>query len=166
MLGPGAGIIAAEPLNRTGREMGLIANLDGARDLYRLCFVRAPWAYFTCLPLDEQCGERWAEVPYQDAAQPPYSDSRTQVLKVAFDAPLLLPPEAGRHACACSVEQINRGAAPWLRSENFLDGNMLRVMGGSTLREFVETVESAGGTVYGPLGWAELPPWAARGESL
>lgn len=55
--------------------MGLIADLDGARDLYRLCFVRVPWAYFTCLPLGEQCGERRAEVPYQDAAQPPYGDS-------------------------------------------------------------------------------------------
>ncbi|MBN3787586.1 hypothetical protein [Burkholderia sp. Ac-20353] len=141
--------------------MGLIANLDGARDLYRLCFVHAPWAYFTCLPLDEQCGESWATIPYQAVAKPPYSDSRTQVLKVAFDAPLLLPPEAGRHGGAYSVEQINRGTAPWLRSENFLDANSLLVWGGATLQAFVETVESAGGTVYGPLGWADLPPWEA-----
>lgn len=88
------------------------------------------------------------------------------MLKVAFDAPLLLPPEAGRHACACSVEQINRGTAPWLRSENFLDGNTLCVTSGATLQTFVETVESAGGTMYGPLGWAELPPRAATGVSV
>ncbi|CAN0626321.1 conserved protein of unknown function [Burkholderia multivorans] len=138
--------------------MALIANLDGARDQYRLCFVRAPWAYFTCLPLDEQCGENWTAIPYQDVAKPPYSDSRTQILKVAFDGPLL-PPEAGRLAYSCSVEQINNGAAPWLRSENFFDGRSLVVMGGATLQAFVETIESAGGSVYGPLGWAELPPW-------
>ncbi|KVT41273.1 hypothetical protein [Burkholderia ubonensis] len=139
--------------------MTLIANLDGARDGYRLCFVRAPWAWFTSLPLDEQCGESWAAVPYQDVAKPPYSDSRTQILKVAFDAPRLLPPEAGRHAHACSVEQINGGAAPWLRSEDFVDGTTLVVPGGATLDAFVEAIASAGGTVYGPLGWAELPPW-------
>ncbi|KUZ75174.1 hypothetical protein ACEPT7_14410 [Burkholderia ubonensis] len=139
--------------------MTLIANLDGARSGYRLCFVRAPWAWFTCLPLDEQCGESWAEVPYQDVAKPPYSDSRTQVLKVAFDAPRLLPPEAGRHGAAYSVEAINRGAAPWLRSEDFVDGPTLAVPGGATLQTFVEAIEAAGGAVYGPLGWAELPPW-------
>ncbi|WP_179405002.1 hypothetical protein [Burkholderia guangdongensis] len=145
--------------------MALIANLDGARDLYRLCFVRAPWAYFTCLPLDEQAGESWAAVPYQDSAKPPYSDSRTQILKVAFDGPLL-PPEAGRLAYACSVEQINNGAAPWLRSENFFNGHALRIMGGASLQAFVETIESAGGSVYGPLGWAELPPWETPDEPL
>ncbi|KVD95490.1 hypothetical protein WS63_34355 [Burkholderia stagnalis] len=144
--------------------MALIANLNGARNGYRLCFVRVPWAWFTCLPIDEQCGESWAEVPYQDVAKPPYSDFRAQILKVAFDAPRLLPPEAGRLARACSVEQINLGAVPWLRSEDFVDGTGLVVPGGVTLAAFVEAIESAGGTVYGPLGWAELPPW--RGPAV
>ncbi|MCU9957145.1 MULTISPECIES: hypothetical protein [Burkholderia] len=139
--------------------MTLIANLDGARAGYRLCFVRRPWAWFTCLPLDEQCGEGWADVPYQDFAKPPYSDSRNQLLRVAFDAPRLLAPETGLHAHACSVEQINRGAAPWLRSEDFVDGTTLVVPGWITLGAFVERIEAAGGTVYAPLGWAELPPW-------
>ncbi len=139
--------------------MTLIANLDGAGPLYRLCFVRSPWAWFTCLPLDAQCGERWADVPYQNAAKPPYSDSRTQLLRVAFDAPGLLPPEAGRHGHAWSVQQINHGATPWLRSEDFVDAMTLTVPAGTTLAAFVEKIEAVGGTVYGPLGWAELPPW-------
>ncbi|WP_175951913.1 hypothetical protein [Burkholderia sp. BCC0405] len=139
--------------------MTLIANLDGARTGYRLCFVRAPWAWFTCLPLDLQCGQSWADVPYQDVAQPPYSDSRAQLLRVAFDAPRLLPPESGRHGHDWSVEQIDDGAVPWLRSEEFVDAMKLAVPAGATLAEFVETIEAAGGTVYGPLGWAELPPW-------
>ncbi len=143
--------------------MTLIANLDGARTGYRLCFVRAPWAWFTCLPLDLQCGERWADVPYQDFAQPPYSDSRAQLLRVAFDVPRLLPPEAGRHGGDWSVEQINGGAVPWLRSEEFVDAMKLSVPAGATVAEFVETIEAAGGTVYGPLGWAELPPWQRPG---
>ena len=86
-------------------------------------------------------------------------NSRTQLLRVAFDAPRLLPPEAGRHGQDWSVEQINGGAVPWLRSEEFVDAMKLAVPAGATLAEFVETIEAAGGTVYGPLGWAELPPW-------
>ncbi|WP_239511580.1 MULTISPECIES: hypothetical protein [Burkholderia] len=35
----------------------------------------------------------------------------------------------------------------------------LIVPAGTTLAAFVETIEAAGGTVYGSLGWAELPPW-------
>ncbi|WP_260400395.1 hypothetical protein [Burkholderia ubonensis] len=92
-----------------GRITTLIANLDGARNGYRLCFVRAPWAWFTCPPLDEQYGESWAAIPYQDVAKPPYSDSRTKVLKVAFDA-------------------------PWLRSEDFVDGATLAVQGARAMR--------------------------------
>jgi hypothetical protein len=34
--------------------MELTVNLDGVRHAYGLCFVRIPWAYFTCLPLDQQ----------------------------------------------------------------------------------------------------------------
>lgn len=70
-----------------------------------------------------------------------------------------MPPEAGRHGHAWSVQQINHGAAPWLRSEDFVDALTLTVPAGATLATFVERIEAAGGTVYGPLGWAELPPW-------
>ncbi|WP_239511530.1 hypothetical protein [Burkholderia sp. JP2-270] len=101
----------------------------------------------------------WADVPYQNAAKPPYSDSRAQLLRVAVEAPSLLPPEAGRHGHPWSVQQINHGAAPRLRSEDFIDAMTLIVPAGITLAAFVETIEAAGGTVYGSLGWAELPPW-------
>ncbi|MBR8067617.1 hypothetical protein KDX32_31665 [Burkholderia ambifaria] len=42
--------------------MTLIANLDGAGALYRLCFV-------TGLPLDEQCGAGWADMPCQNVGR-------------------------------------------------------------------------------------------------
>jgi len=36
--------------------MTLAVNLDGVRDVYRLCFVCSPWAYFTRRRLDLQWG--------------------------------------------------------------------------------------------------------------
>ena len=39
--------------------MGLTTDLDDVRHVYGLCFVRAPWAYFTRLPLDQQWGDGW-----------------------------------------------------------------------------------------------------------
>ncbi|CAE6761372.1 hypothetical protein R75483_03574 [Paraburkholderia domus] len=49
----------------------MIANLDGVRHAYGLCFVRAPWAYFTRLTLDQQWGDGWERVPYEQHAGPP-----------------------------------------------------------------------------------------------
>jgi hypothetical protein len=126
------------------------------RDVYTLCFVRMPWAFFTRLPVDQQCGDRWDRVPYHRHAGLPYSDSPDQILKVAFDGPLF-PPESGRNGHARSVFELNDRAAPWLRTESFLDGEPLHIMAGVTLATFVEQVESAGGEVFVPLGWGCLP---------
>ncbi|KVD77297.1 hypothetical protein WS62_30975 [Burkholderia sp. ABCPW 14] len=144
--------------------MTLKANLEGVRDTYHLCFVRSPWAYFTCLPLDRQCGDRWSEAPYELYAGPPYGDSPDQLLRVAFDGPLL-PPEAGRSAVTCSVVDINEGLAPWLRTESYFGGEPLSIAAGATLGTFVETLEKAGGTVFIPLGWGELPRADKRAHS-
>jgi hypothetical protein len=135
--------------------MGLIANLDGVRHAYGLCFVRAPWAYFTRLPLDQQWGDGWERTPYEQHAGAPYDDGPAQILTVAFDGPLY-PPNAGYDGTMHSVIEINRGDAPWLRTQDFIGNAPIHIMAGVTLESFVEQVELAGGRVFAPLGWGAL----------
>ncbi|MGA7776773.1 MAG: hypothetical protein WCA85_03555 [Paraburkholderia sp.] len=135
--------------------MGLPTDFHGARRAYELCFVRAPWAYFTRLPLDQQWGDGWERAPYEKHAGTPYEDSPGQILTIAFDGPLYTP------GLACdgkilSVNAINRGEAPWLRTQGFLSNAPIRIMGGATLESFVEQVELAGGHVFAPLDWGAL----------
>ncbi|WNC94026.1 hypothetical protein RI103_24965 [Paraburkholderia sp. FT54] len=95
--------------------MGLTTDLEGIRHAYGLCFVWAPWAYVTRLPVNEQWGDGWERAPYEKHAGLPYNDAAQQILTVAFDGPLLQPDAAydGRPRC---VNEINRGDAPWLTS--------------------------------------------------
>lgn len=136
--------------------MTLRVDLNGVGNTYRLCFVRAPWAYLTRIDLDLQCGDAWDKAPYQFHAQLPYGASPDQILKVAFDGPLF-PPEAGRNGHARSVLELNAGTWPWLRTEGYFHGPQIHIMAGVTLRKFNELVALAGGSVYAPIGWGELP---------
>lgn len=135
--------------------MGLTADLHDVRCAYGLCFVRAPRAYFTRLPLDQQWGDGWERVPYDKHAGVPYNDSSGQILTVAFDGPLY-PPNLAYDGRIRSVNEITRGEAPWLRTQDFLSNAPIHVMAGVTLESFVEQVELAGGHVFAPLGWGAL----------
>jgi hypothetical protein len=135
--------------------MGLTADLDGVRHAYGLCFVRAPWAYFTRVSLDQQWGDGWERVPYEKHAGAPYNDAPEQILTVAFDGPLYAP-DAGYDGKMRSVIEINRGVAPWLRTQAFIGNAPIHIMAGTTLESFVEQVELAGGHVFAPLGWGAL----------
>ncbi|MFC0397335.1 hypothetical protein [Paraburkholderia rhizosphaerae] len=136
--------------------MRLQVDLSGVCDVYKLCFVRMPWAFFTRLALDQQSGDRWERAPYQLHAGLPYSDSPDQILKVAFDGPLF-PPESGRDGHARSVFELNQRVSPWLRTESFFDGEPLHIMAGTTLAAFVEQIGASGGNVFVPLDWGCLP---------
>ncbi|MGG1947010.1 hypothetical protein AB1286_19705 [Trinickia sp. NRRL B-1857] len=135
--------------------MGLITNLEGVRDRYRLCFVRAPWAFFTNIPLERQWGDRWEAAPYQTYAGNPYCDFPDQILVLAYDGPLFTPNE-GIDRIVCSALDVNTGKFPWLRTESYAGGPPLKIMAGSTLLSVVQTVELAGGHMFAPLGWADL----------
>jgi hypothetical protein len=140
--------------------MGLSANLNGVGSIYRLCFIRVPWAFFTRLPLDCQWGDRWEVPPYEAYAGDPYRDSPDQILKIAFDGPLVTP-EAGRDGQARSVLEINlesnRDNMPWLSTESYTGEPPVHIVAGTTLESFVQAVDLAGGCVYAPLGWGILP---------
>jgi hypothetical protein len=136
--------------------MSLKANLDGVRVTYRLCFVRAPWAFLTRLSLDQQWGENWQHSPYQQFAGTPSHHLPDQLLTVAFDGPLYTP-DTGYDNGSHSVLEINAGFVPWLRAESYAGGPPLHIMAGATLESFVTSVELAGGQVYVPLGWGIQP---------
>lgn len=136
--------------------MTLRVDLDGVGDIYRLCFVRGQWAFFTRIGLDGQWGEGWDKAPYQFHAHLPYGEATSQILKIAFDGPLF-PPEAGLNGHSLSVFELNSGAAPWLRTESYFHGTQIHIMASVTLLRFTELIELAGGTTFAPIGWGELP---------
>ena len=136
--------------------MSLKADLNGVRDTYRLCFVRAPWAFLTRLTLDQQWGENWQHSPYEQFAGTPSHHLPDQLLTVAFDGPLYTP-DTGYDSGSHSVHEINAGLVPWLRAESYASGPPLHIMAGATLESFVTSVELAGGQVYVPLGWGIQP---------
>ncbi len=135
--------------------MELTVNLDGVRHAYGLCFVRIPWVYFSCLPLDQQWGDGWERAPYEEQAGVPYDDSPGQILTLAFDG-ALYPPGASDGGNMKSVIEINRGDVPWLRTRNITGNAAVQIMAGATLESFVEQIKRAGGQVFAPLGWGAL----------
>lgn len=135
--------------------MELTTDLHGAQSAYKLCFVRAPWAYFTLLPLEHQWGDGWERAPYDKEAGPPYDDAPGQILTVAFDGPLY-PTNLAYAGKKLSANELNLGKAPWLRTQDFLNSAPIHIMAGTTLESFVEQVELAGGHVFAPLGWGAL----------
>ncbi|WP_321845171.1 hypothetical protein [Paraburkholderia bannensis] len=136
--------------------MSARVDLSAVQDVYRLCYVRTPWAWFTRIALDQQWGERWERGPYTSESGLPYADEPDQILKLGFDGSLL-SPEEGAHADTYSVQDINAKKTAWLHTENYFGGFPIRIMAGVSLQRFTELVELAGGMVYAPLGWGQLP---------
>ena len=122
-----------------------------------LCYVKESWAYFTTQPLEDQWGDDWNDAPYESNAGSPYADGRPanagadweprwEIITIAFDGPFEIPYHY-------SVEDINHRAAPWLRESWWsADGApRVRIMAGTTLRDFIKAVQSIDGVVYVPL---------------
>lgn len=127
-------------------------NLDAV-----LCFVRGSEAYFTTQKLEDQWGDDWNDRPYEYNAGYPYDDyenpPRWKILNVFFEAGSLEEPHHGYCNSPFSVEDINHGAAPWLRTGKWTRTDQQRVIipAGTTLRDFVPLIEMAGGQVYFPI---------------
>lgn len=137
-----------------------------------LCYVRGSWAYFTTAPLSEQWGDDWNDAPYEHNAGAPYAASKSysrydhatkswikgsdytdgvpnwEVIKIAYDANLQEPDECGSGNSPYSVQDINSGATPWLHDR--YGGSGVKVMAGTSLRDFIQIIEQFGGTIYLP----------------
>lgn len=116
---------------------------------FKLCYVNKCWAYFTTNSLKDQWGDDWNDAPYEYNAGEPYEWAEYrkvpeyEIMKVAFDGDLL-PPGDGFTNSPYSVDTINKGVVPWLRT---WDGD-IRIFAGVTLEEFKRLIKDAGGDLY------------------
>ena len=126
----------------------------------KLCYVDAPWAYFTTQDLDKQWGDDWNDAPYEHNAGEPYEpvhphspDRATRwpddwnedgtpkwkIVKIAFELDWAgFPSDSGRF----SVESINKGLTPWVVIRD------TKIMAGTDAIKFIEIIEENGGKVY------------------
>lgn len=131
-------------------------------EFWSLCYVARNFAYFTSIPVELQWGDDWNDAPYEHNAGEPYSDHRPtpgaarvehSILKVAFDGDLSTPRDGFDYNSPYSVEDINRKAAPWLRTYPYKEEEVLKIWAGDSLDTFIKVVTKAGGNVYIPLGF-------------
>jgi hypothetical protein len=125
---------------------------------WRLCMIDDCWAYFARCAPTEVWGDDWDDVPHECNAEPPYADRVVDgILKVAFDGDWQIagaqhcPLNASDHPYGYSVQEINRGAMPWLYILHYGDRYpeiRLSIHAGVTLAEFAELIEQGDGRVY------------------
>jgi hypothetical protein len=146
-------------------------------DKHVLCYVSGPWAYFTSRPLSQQWGDDWNDAPYEHNAERPYEPCwhnlprevakrgklctcqscvkdwnidgtpRWSIVKVAWDGPFATPDD-GYANSPYSVEQINAGHAPWLRTSDDYRTPGVAIYAGAPLVDFIRMVQGAGGKVW------------------
>ena len=116
----------------------------------RLCYIDGPWAYFTA---ETQKGDDWNDVPYEHNAGEPYGDFIRLGFHDGTGSGYLRPCEFHCNS-PWSVDDINAGAAPWLRTVS--GGILVTLKAGATIPEFVRWIETTGGIVYVPRGF-EVP---------
>ena len=123
----------------------------------KLCYVSGSWAYFTTQELKDQWGDDWNDAPYEHNAGSPYHYSDHdkkegrepwEIVRVAWDGPFEAPCSEVLNS-PFSVEQINKGAVPWLvRSRWNTDLPYVAILAGETLPQFKDKIKMLGGKVY------------------
>ena len=144
----------------------------------RLCYVdgRDRFAWFTSVPLANQWGDDWNDVPYEHNAGEPYETHKEDsdrvehhLVKVAWDGPYETPAELGGPNSRWSVEAINKGSiawlvpTPWSRPEG---ADVKPIHAGTSLMDFVITLERAKGYAYLPHNIAPQISYAVREAKL
>lgn len=119
-----------------------------------LCLVKDCWAYFTTQPLAAQRGSDWDDSPYElnaSAPDEPGAGETWQISRVAgdWDRLCLDPPTEVYAGRPWSVQEVNAGGIPWLRSASYSD-HLIALWAGTPLSEFIRQIESIGGVVYLP----------------
>ena len=124
-------------------------------DQAQLCYVELPFLWFTT-NLREQSGDDWNDAPFECNAEPPHlrQGQDWEIFQVAvFANPFthqLTTPDSDYYNSPWSVDDINSGAAPWLRLTHLHYPllTIARLMAGTTYAEFKEFT-----TRYGLLIW-------------
>lgn len=121
---------------------------------HRLCYIDGDGdykrAYFTSSSLDEQWGDDWNDAPYEHNAGTPYRHDGQSILSILFSSSMETPADVAGLNSRYSVQDINRGAAPWLSPNRYdLDKNQPDpIMAGASIKQFKRTVRASGGTIY------------------
>lgn len=109
-----------------------------------LCYVSNCVAYFTTQELDKQWGNDWNDAPYEHNAGTPYeshrADEHWEIVQVEFSGEFWEPCD-GLSNSPWSVQQINRGFCPWLRTETSC------IMAGATVEEFCRFITKNNGSI-------------------
>ena len=137
---------------------------------YKLCYVDGHYAYFTTQDLKSQWGDDWDDAPYEHNAGEPYGPCchrqdgggcacdickrdwnedgtpKWSIVAVMWDGPFETPC-ANVTNSRYSVEMINAGQVPWLRTDEWTKPP-LAIMAGVSLDDFIDLVYQAGGKVY------------------
>lgn len=111
-----------------------------------LCYVSGDTAWFTD-DLATVWGDDWNDAPYEHNAGPPYEDLVAAHLKFETD---LVTPDDGVLNSSWSVQDINRRRVPWLQRSRWDDAENVQIWAGMTIGEFIDAIESTGGTIYVP----------------
>lgn len=123
---------------------------------YKLCYIEGQKAWFTD-NFEKQWGDDWNDVPYECNAGEPYTYWSERISEKRYikheikhkvlyfethDWSEMKPCDIGR----VSVENINKRAVAWLHTDKY------NILAGTTMEEFIKTVEEHGGTIYLPRG--------------
>ena len=128
------------------------------RDNAKLCYVSGDWAYFTTQDVTEQWGDDWNDAPYEHNAGAPYKQCRDnrergeepwQIFEVPFESGRVTPDEAILNS-KYSVQDINRGDVPWLRSPSWMSEPGIPIMAGTTFKDFAGIINREGGRLFVP----------------
>lgn len=112
--------------------------------MLKLCFVYDQWAYFSPQEPSELCFDDWEDIPYEHNAALPYG---SDVVKVAYDAPVYTPADLARGNSPYSALQINRGAIAWLSPYDDVPNGQY-IQAGMSLEDFKAAIKAMGGEVY------------------
>lgn len=116
-----------------------------------LCYVRHQCAWFTTQKVSRQWGDDWGNAPYETNAGEPYADEAKdrapmwRLFKVRFEGSFIEPFD-GHSNSPYSVEAINAGVIPWLRSESVTP--QICIPAGTPLSKFKELILAGGGQVF------------------
>lgn len=126
---------------------------------YQLCYIEGNLAHFLSVPPSLVWGDDWDDVPYEHNAGTPYltrtnaeTDIPVDSVVVAFRCDSLETP--AERACgnsSYSVQMINAGHVAWLATSQWYGGVPFSIHAGTTVRDFISTIEQAGGEVYIPM---------------
>lgn len=124
-------------------------------DNAQLCYIQdGQAAYFTSRFYD-QWGDDWNDAPYEHNAGRPYDNEGCSIFHVYIEVNLSSPTEDDREHhitnTGFSVEDLNAGNFPWLRSTKYSDVGNIRIMGGISYRNFKNLIYAAHGHIWEPI---------------